>query len=117
MRILPYAKHWEKLDKPEHTTFRRPRKDADRGRDWHEGETVCEVVHARASHESGEREIIGPATIVAKKPMNLGLVSDAEAIADGFETWVQMRDWLFKSHKGMTLGTTINKLTLRKVNE
>ncbi len=49
--------------------------------------------------------------------MSLGLVSDAEAIADGFETWVQMRDWLFKSHKGMTLGTTINKITLRKVNE
>jgi len=116
MRQLGYARHWPKLDQPEHTTFRVPRKDAGKGRDWRVGEMVTEIVQPRASYASGKRKIVGPAIIIAKEPKCMGLVTDAEAIADGFETWEEMRDWLFRAHKGMTLGTTINKLTLRRVN-
>ncbi len=47
MRILGFSRKWPKLYNPVHTTFRYPRKDADRGRDWHEGEHVQEVYHPR----------------------------------------------------------------------
>ena len=112
MRILGYSKHWPKLHH-EHTTFRFPRKDAPKGRDWHEGETVCEVVCPRASHASGKREVLGPAPIVTKKRCCMGLVTDAEAVADGFETWEEMWSWMQKAHPSMTLITTLNKLTLK----
>lgn len=116
MRILGYAKHWSKLDKSVHTTFRLPRKDADKGRDWKVSEIVMEIVRPRASYASGKREIIGPAEIIAKEPRLLQSIDDDEAVADGFPGGIsEMWGWMLKAHPHMDLRQTINKLTLRRV--
>lgn len=48
MRILGYTEMWGKLKEMEHTTWRLPRKDANRGRDWASGEFVQEVYKPRS---------------------------------------------------------------------
>lgn len=52
MRILGFSKHWAKLDNPEFTTFRFPRKD----KDWQIGETVKIVIKPRSK---GGGELLG----------------------------------------------------------
>ncbi len=117
MRVIGFAKKWPKLQKPVHTTFRFPRKDSDRGQDWHEGEIVQEVYHARSNVD---REILGVAEIIGKEPKRVCEITWDEAIEDGFPNGnIEMFEWLMKSHR---LNATaikdkmINKLTLWKVN-
>ncbi len=116
MRILGFDRHWPKLDQPEFTTFRFRRKDANRGRDWKIGEEVQIVVRPRASHASGKRESMGLATIISKEPTCMGMVTEEEAIVDGFPGgWEDMDRWMKKAHGWFRPSTTINKLTLRRV--
>ena len=106
MRILGFSKKWVKLQKPVHTTFRFPRKDADRGRDWHEGEVVQEVYKPR----SKEREVLQIAMIIKKQPKLLADITHEEAVEDGFVNLYHMFEWL--GHKNKDLFKPINKLTL-----
>ncbi len=120
MRVLPVAEKWEKLhpelpieQRPMFSTYRFPRKDAPKGRDWHQGETVQIVYRSRSKIS---REDFGDGLIVTKTPTELAGITDAEAIADGFpEGWQQMANWMRKAHKGMDLGQPINKLMIRWV--
>ena len=109
MRVLGYSKKWDKLKKPEHTTFRFPRKDSAKGRDWHVGETVQEVFHPRGK----DREFIQVAMIIKKEPRLICSIDDEEAVEDGFpEGFPQMMEFL-NQPKGDAI---INKLTLRVVD-
>ena len=103
MRILGFSKKWPKLQQREFTTFRYPRKDAIKGRDWHLGETVKIVYHPR--HEA---EYLGVARIVGKEPKQAQMITNEEAVADGFKDTTVMMDFLDPP----TGYTVINKLTL-----
>ena len=108
MRILGFSKKWGKLGLSEFTTFRLPRKDAD----WFEEEVVQIVYKPR----SKEREKLGIAKIIDKESRIISSITSLEAIADGFsEGRVEMWRWLLETHKGITLETPIDKLTLRWV--
>jgi len=110
MRILGFSKKWPKLQQESFTTFRYPRKDSDKGRDWHETEIVKIVYHPRQ-----EGEVLGIAQIISKIPTEIGGITDSEAVADGFpDGWREMANWLAQAHKGQQdLGQPINKLTLK----
>jgi len=117
MRVFGFSKKWEKLhlelpmrERLDFTTFRLPRKDADRSRDWRVGETVQVWYKPRSKKH---REFLGVATFIAREPSrNLYFVTDAEAVADGFESRIEMWNWFVKTH-GLMSGKTLNKLTLR----
>jgi len=109
---------WPKLQEPEFTTFRFPRKD----KDWYVGEVVQLVFKPR----SEEREVLGTAEIVRiggrwiftaidNRCLHL---SEKEAIADGFPSKDEMRRWLRHAY-GITrlIYEPMNKLTLRKGGE
>lgn len=104
MRILGFSKKWPKLQQDTFTTFRYPRKDAPQGRDWHLGETVKVVYHPR--HEA---EYLGVARIIRKEPKQAQMITDEEAVADGFQEIGEMMDYL-NPPRGYTV---INKLTLQ----
>ncbi|MDD5081752.1 MAG: hypothetical protein PHU08_00120, partial [Dehalococcoidales bacterium] len=114
MRILGFAKHWDKLDKDEFTTFRYPRGD----RDWFVGEQVQVFIKPR----SKDRVRLGFAGIVSKEDVELDpefaeklvipLVSNYEARADGFTDRDDMVGWLKKTY-GLDYVSRINKITLR----
>ena len=118
MRIFGFSKKWGKLQQPDFTSFRYPRADSDKGRDWRVGETVQIVFHPR----SKEREIMGTAEIIGKEPRNLELsgkftdaallITDEEAIADGFTSAVEMHDWMVETYR-CNFEDIINKLTFR----
>jgi len=119
MRILGFSKHWVKLEEKEFTTFRFARKD----RDWEVGEQVQIVFKPR----SKDREVLGVAMIIGKNrrlipsaisymALNVLPVTDAEAIADGFESVAGMREWLQGTH-GKERALLMNKLTLRKIGD
>ena len=118
MRILGFSKKWDKLKQPEFTTFRFPRKD----RDWEVGELVQVVYKPR----SKEWEQLGLARIANKEQRNIApdwgqddlpMVTNDEAIKDGFANWGEMFDWLAKTHELHRLATEpMNKLTLRWVS-
>ena len=112
MRILGFSVDWPKLDKPEFTTFRFPRKDYDRGRDWHIAEEVQIVVHPRSEFNRVRK---GNAQIVSKINMTISQISEPEAREDGFDSLSDMLAWLEKSHgnKPIPPEQPINKLTLR----
>ncbi len=106
MRILGFSKKWDKLNHLEFTTFRYRRKDADKGRDWHNGETLKIVYHPRHEHE-----VLGIAEVIRKETKQCQMITEEEAIADGFQDIGEMMEFLNpKSPAGMQL---INKLTLR----
>ncbi len=109
MRILGFSKHWDKLKQSEFTTFRVPRKD----KDWQEGEVVQIVYRPR----SKEREAMGIAQIISKKPKDFSKITHNEALADGFVSIIDMWNWLSKAHKGFMATNPINKLTLRRIKE
>ncbi len=109
MRIIGFSKKWDKLQKPEHTTFRFPRKDADKGRDWKFGETVQEVYKPRSKTQ---REFIQIAEIIKKEPKAIEDITEEEAVEDGFESLLMM--WMFLGQPRMK--KLINKLTLRVKN-
>ena len=120
MRILGFSKKWGKLKQPEFTTFRHPRGD----KDWYIGEQVRVVFQPR---RKGGGEILGVAEIVKKeireldsfftdgvivKPTGVKLVTDTEAIADGFASRFEMGEWMEHTY-GLDFISRMNKLTLR----
>ena len=111
MRVLGYTKKWSKLQKEVHTTFRFTRKD----KDWYTGEYVQEVYHPR----SKDREIINPkCLIIEKRNLFCKSITDEEAIEDGFESAIDMRNWLVKAHDLVRVKfEVIHKLTIKIVNE
>ena len=106
MRIISYSRMWPKLKQPIHTTFRFPRKDAPKGRDWHGGEEVQEYFKSR----SPERQFIQIAKIIKKEAKLICQITEEEAIEDGFDGQASMYEFLGNPHAE----TIINKLTLKK---
>ena len=118
MRILGFSKKWPKLKQPEFTTFRFRRRD----RDWEAGEFVQVVYKPR----SKDREPLGIAKIITKEERNTApdwggagvpVVTNEEAIEDGFANWGEMFDWLAAAHGLHRLATEpLNKFTIRWVD-
>lgn len=121
MRIISFSKKWEKLKQPEFTTFRYPRVD----KDWYIGEQV----QVYFKNRSPQRERLGIAEIINKErreldpfftdgkvvePIRVPLVTDDEAIADGFESRNDMIRYMEKQY-GLDYISLFNKLTLRWV--
>lgn len=104
MRILGFSKKWAKLKNDTFTTFRYRRKDADKGRDWHNGETLKIIYHPRHEHE-----YLGIAKIINKEAKPIGSITILEAVEDGFNSDFEMREFLGNPE----LNATINKLTLK----
>jgi hypothetical protein len=117
MRVFGFSEKWGKLhlelpvlERPDFTTFRMPRTDADKGRDWHVGETLQIVFKARTPG----REILGTATIIGKESTYLARVTDDEAIRDGFWSRKDMLNWFAKTHGfDVVIERSFNKLTFR----
>ena len=118
MRILGFQRKWEKLQKPEFTTFRFERRD----KDWQLGEQVQIVYKPR--HK--DREILGIAVIVGKEfrspdaelpKRNIISISDEEAKEDGFMDYEDMWNWLLEVYgdEDKLMFEPMNKLTLRKI--
>lgn len=114
MRILGFSEKWKKLQQREFTTFRFPRKD----KDWQ----INEVVRIEFKPRSKDRGIMGTARIINKEPRwmkpklraDLPDITREEAMADGFEDWRAMWEWLLKRYDiRKLLGEPMNKLTLR----
>ncbi len=119
MRILGFQKYWEKLDKPQFTTFRYPRGD----RDWEEDEQVQVVIPAR---QKGGGQKLGIAKIVGKVARELDpiyyamtrnecppLVTDEEAREDGFYDLEDMNAWLEDTYGKLDYIPRMNKLNLK----
>lgn len=106
MRPLGFCKEWTKLSQPEFTTFRWPRKD----RDWQEGEMAQVVIHPR---QKGGGKKLGPAIILRKEPKTIGIITEIEAIADGFCSIYEMSGFLGEPD----IHRVINKLTIRWVSK
>lgn len=112
MRILGVSKKWDKLQLPEWTTFRFPRKD----RDWYKGEVVQVFYKPR----SKEREMLGRAQIIEKEWRQFGIpailttleISSLEARLDGFESYGDMALWFRGQYGTRIFDEPINKLTL-----
>ena len=108
MRILGFAKMWDKLKQLEFTTFRYPRRD----RDWRLGESVQIVIKPR----SKDREYLGYAEIIAIWSDHMEDISDEEAQQDGFIDAKDMKAWLRKTYGSddrWVFCVPMNKLTLR----
>ena len=110
---MSFNKQWPKLKQLEFTTFRYPRVD----NDWYVGEQVQVFYKAR----SKDRQRLGEAAIIGKEHRELErffarddrpLVTDAEAIADGFESREDMANYLEKLY-GLDYISLFHKLTLR----
>lgn len=101
MRVLGFSRRWQKLSDPEFTTFRFPRKD----RDWQVGEEAKVVFKPR---RKGGGELLGTAKIINKKATLIRLITEEEAIADGFHNTSEIWHWLKKP----PMYKEINKLTL-----
>jgi len=128
MRILGFSKKWDKLNNSIlFTTFRFARKD----KDWQVGEQVKIVYKPRSK---GGGEVLGVAKIIGKTKRSVGiygdktgrpLITDKEAIADGFPGYekkfgveikpiFQMWEFLWDAYGGeRLLNEPMNKLTLR----
>ena len=122
MRILGMSKSWDKLRETTWTTFRYKRAD----RDWGIGEVVRVVYKPR---RKGGGTILGVAEIIKSEPRwviasdeshlldiihkgdhdSIPIVSDQEAIADGFESRAEFVKW-FGIRR---LLEPINKLSLK----
>jgi hypothetical protein len=118
MRIMSFAKRWEKLKKKTFSTFRYPRKD----KDWSEGETVQVFLLNRSPH----RVFLGTAEIVSKNPRylvntneplpsNRGIVTQKEAQADGFENPGEMEKFMIQYY-GKDYSPEFNKLMLKWIS-
>jgi len=112
MRILGFSKKWNKLSQKEFATFRYPRVD----KDWYIGEKVQIIIQPR---KKGGGEKLGIAEIVNKEIRELdpffqsdSLITDKEAIEDGFDNREDMVDWMQKTY-GLDYISAMHKLTLR----
>lgn len=121
MRILGFSRKWPKLEQPEFTTFRFPRRD----RDWAVGEFVQVVYKPR----SRDREVLGTAEIISREPRRAAkhgcllpypCISNQEAEQDGFPGTIEkpayfmMWEWLWDTHGSERLfNEPMSKLTLR----
>jgi hypothetical protein len=112
MRIISFSKKWGKLNQLEFTTFRVPRKDAYKGRDWQVGEEVQVYFHNRQP----DREFLGFARIIKKESMLVCMIDDEQAVEDGFTNASEMFEWLEAAHHKRIDPHTfrINKLTLKR---
>ena len=116
MRIISFSKKWQKLSNLEFTTFRFPRAD----KDWYVGE----MVQVYFKNRSPQREKLGEAQIIGKEKRELDswfveqevapLVSEQEAMADGFSSVEDMTQYMEKQY-GLDYISLFNKLTLRWV--
>lgn len=111
MRIMSFARRWEKLERKFFTTFRYPRKD----NDWKVGERVQIFIQNRSPH----RVFLGIAEIVSRVPRTLdskdnfpGHITHNEAIADGFNNLIDMESFM-KDFYGRDFNPVFNKLTLK----
>ena len=119
MRVLGVSKEWPKLKQDVFTTFRFPRRD----KDWQPYEFVRIVLHPR---RKGGGTVLGTAQIHHIEPRRIvnapflsykvPIVTDREAVADGFLTYNDMRTWLAKAYGESALAREpMNKLTLHWV--
>ena len=108
MRILGFSKKWDKLNHDTFTTFRYPRKDTDRGFDWHEAETLKIVFQPR--HQN---EYLVIAMIMSKDMKRVYQITHEEAVADGFANYAEMMAFL----KAGEPNIKINKLTLNWIEK
>lgn len=114
MRRLGFSLNWPKLKQAELTTMRFPRRD----KDWLLGESVMVVYQPRHFNYA-----LGLAMIIKKEPRaasqsavklnGLPMLTDEEAVADGFENLGGLLQWLFKSGGTRMYSEPVNKLTLR----
>lgn len=102
MRIISFTEMWDKLSKPEFTTFRFPRKD----KDWYVGERVQVFFKNR----SPDREFIGIAEIIDK--VQEYPTDDNEAQNDGFNDLRDMENWMIRTYGEEATWHPMNKLTL-----
>jgi hypothetical protein len=116
---MSFSKKWDKLQELEFTTFRYPRKDTD----WYVGEIVQVYFKSRSPKL---REKLGEARIINKEYRELSpmfaiggeydvgaqLVTDSEAIPDGFTSREDMVKYMEKQY-GKNYISLFNKLTLR----
>jgi len=115
MRIISFTKKWQKLSNPEFTTFRFPRRD----RDWYIGE----VVQLYLRNRTPQREKLGEAEIINKEVRKIATAyepyrpTEAEAIADGFGSSVEMNVWFRKTYGSRIFEAPVYKLTLRWLNK
>jgi hypothetical protein len=113
LRIISFCKRWTKLEQSEFTTFRFPRKD----RDWEVGERVQVYLKNR----SPQRENLGEAKIIKKEMRVIATIhteylpTEEEAIADGFNSLIEMNEFFRDTYGSRIFGEPINKLTLRWV--
>jgi hypothetical protein len=111
MRIMSFSKKWDKLQQPEFTTFRFPRKD----RDWEVGETI-QVYY---KNRTPQREKLGEAEIINKELRKIATAhaqyrpTEQEAIADGFTTLFEMNRYFGRTYGERIFEEPINKLTLK----
>jgi len=108
VRILGFTKKWEKLSQNTFTSFRYPRKDSDKGRDWHNGEILKIVFQPR--HQN---EYLGVARVISKVSKHVFEITKEEAIADGFTSYAEMMAFL----KAGEPNVVINKLTLEWISK
>lgn len=122
MRILGFTEKWPKLKQDEFTTFRFRRRD----RDWEVGEVV-QIIH---KPRSKDRKVLDTAVILSSERrwvknaedadmkhygdyFAVKVVTEAEAIADGFVDRAAMVAWVGKAHKLRNIVEPMNRLTLR----
>ncbi len=111
MRVMGFAVMWDKLQQDNFTTFRFARKDTD----WQIGERVQVVYHPR----SKDRKPLFVADIINVEtrsfdPTRAPIITNEEAMADGFPGLVAMWAWLTKSHGKFESSKVFNKISLRK---
>ena len=123
MRIIGFQKKWQKLSNHEFTTFRFTRRDK---RDWQVGELVQVVYKPR---RKGGGEVLGIAKIINKEKRELdkeyfdftedgvSLITDDEAIEDGFLDVSDMVKWLEKIYGRLDWMPRMNKLTLKWIKD
>jgi hypothetical protein len=121
MRIMSFAKQWEKLGKEEFSTFRYPRKD----KDWTAGEKVQVFIKNRSPHRlflglaevtSKEHRVLNPDTRRSDNPPDFPhWITDNEAAADGFNSLIEMEHFMIKYY-GRDYSPDFNKLILRWIS-
>jgi len=114
---MSFSKKWQKLSNPEFTTFRYPRAD----KNWFVGE----FIQVWYKQRSPQREKLGVAEITKieqreldpdfARKLSIPFITNEEAIADGFENYVTMIEFMEKQY-GLDYISLFNKLTIKWVS-